>query len=207
MSRLGGVDISFTDSGAIGCLVILDRATLALLHVQFTPLLAGLAEPYVAGHLADREAAVYVELLKECKQNNYQFYPDLLFVDGNGQWHPLRYGLACKVGEALDIPCIGIAKNMLHIPSDQISKQCIQSYEPIKGHFQRIIGKSHFVYGAVVCTRNLTKPIYVSIGYKISLEDAISETLACSKTRIPEPTRLADIYSRQELQKCLQTRR
>ena len=42
------------------------------------------------------------------------------------------------------------------------------------------------------------KPVYVSIGHKISLAQAIRLTLACGKGyRIPEPTRQADLLAGQ----------
>ncbi len=48
--------------------------------------------------------------------------------------------------------------------------------------------------GAVVRTRELVNPIYVSTGHKMSLESAIELTLAsCKGYRMPEPTRLAHL--------------
>jgi deoxyribonuclease V len=46
--------------------------------------------------------------------------------------------------------------------------------------------------GAVVRTRTNVKPVFVSVGNKCLLKDAIKITLACAvKYRLPEPTRLA----------------
>jgi len=48
------------------------------------------------------------------------------------------------------------------------------------------------VIGAVVRTRTNVKPVFVSVGNKCLLKDAIRITLACTtKYRLPEPTRLA----------------
>jgi deoxyribonuclease V len=44
----------------------------------------------------------------------------------------------------------------------------------------------------VVRTRTNVKPVFVSVGNKCLLKDAIKITLACAvKYRLPEPTRLA----------------
>ena len=50
--------------------------------------------------------------------------------------------------------------------------------------------------GAAVRARDRVKPVYVSIGHKIGLAQAIRLTLACGKGyRIPEPTRQADLLA------------
>jgi deoxyribonuclease V len=46
--------------------------------------------------------------------------------------------------------------------------------------------------GAVVRTRDGVRPLYVSIGHRISLRAAIRWTLACCRFRVTEPIRLAE---------------
>ena len=44
-------------------------------------------------------------------------------------------------------------------------------------------------------TKDRTKPIFVSVGHKMALSQALDILLHCSRGyRIPEPTRLADQY-------------
>jgi len=48
------------------------------------------------------------------------------------------------------------------------------------------------IIGAVVRTRTNVKPVFVSVGHKCLLEDAVRVVLDCAvKYRLPEPTRLA----------------
>ena len=48
------------------------------------------------------------------------------------------------------------------------------------------------VIGAVLRTRAGVKPLYVSIGHRVSLETAVRWTLACvTRYRLPETTRWA----------------
>jgi deoxyribonuclease V len=50
------------------------------------------------------------------------------------------------------------------------------------------------VIGAALKTKLGTKPIYVSVGHKISLSSAIKWVLNCCRGyRLPEPTRLAHL--------------
>ena len=50
----------------------------------------------------------------------------------------------------------------------------------------------HETVGAAVYTKARVKPVYVSIGHRVSLETAIETVLHCArKYRIPEPLREA----------------
>jgi deoxyribonuclease V len=53
----------------------------------------------------------------------------------------------------------------------------------------RIDGK---IRGAVVRTREGVKPVYVSQGHRIGLDQAIRSVLAVTRFRVPEPIRLAE---------------
>ncbi len=47
----------------------------------------------------------------------------------------------------------------------------------------------------MVRTKTNVKPVFVSAGHKITLDDAVRLTLACrGGYRIPEPTRQAHLY-------------
>jgi deoxyribonuclease V len=53
------------------------------------------------------------------------------------------------------------------------------------------------VIGWVLRTRRGVKPVYVSIGHRVSLETAVTLAMALTtRYRLPEPTRRADRLSR-----------
>ena len=39
-----------------------------------------------------------------------------MMVDGNGILHPKGFGMACHLGVLMDLPCVGIAKNLFCMP-------------------------------------------------------------------------------------------
>jgi len=109
--------------------------------------------------------------------------PDCFLVDGQGIAHPRRLGLASHMALFLDRPTIGCAKSRLTGTYDAPAQK--------KGSHTPLMDAKE-VIGAVLRTRTGVKPLFVSVGHKCTLEDAIEITLACApKYRIPEPTRLA----------------
>lgn len=142
-----------------------------------------IAAPYAPGFLSLREAPVALAALERLPTR-----PDLLFVDGQGLAHPRRFGLACHIGVVAAIPTIGVAKSKL-----------IGRYEPPgpdRGEWTPLIDDGETV-GAVVRTRAHTRPVFVSVGHRISLRTAIDYVLRCAPAfRLPEPIRLADRLSR-----------
>jgi deoxyribonuclease V len=135
--------------------------------------------PYVPGLLSFREAPAIQAAIQQLAEP-----PDVLVVDGQGLAHPRRFGLACHLGLLLDRPALGCAKSPLvgkfAPPADEFG-----AWTPLEDKGERI--------GAVVRTRPGVKPVFVSIGHRISLETAIELLLSwCRGYRLPEPTRLAD---------------
>lgn len=176
---------------AIGCVVLyrfpemseLARAS-AVMRLQF---------PYIPGLLSFREIPVLLAALKKLDQA-----PDLLFCDAHGYAHPRRFGLASHLGVLLDRPTIGCAKSLLIGTHGALGAKAGSWTELVdeKAGGERI--------GAVLRTRDLTRPIYVSQGHRISVETAIRLTLAVSDGyRIPRPTRDADHFANEAKRKLL----
>jgi len=135
--------------------------------------------PYVPGLLTFREAPALLAALEQLHCE-----PDVFMFDGQGYAHPRRFGLACHMGVLLDRPSFGCAKTIL-LGKCEAPQRSRGSTSPLMHNGECV--------GLAVRTRDEVKPIYVSVGHRLSLDAAVSVTLACSGGyRLPEPTRLAD---------------
>jgi len=136
--------------------------------------------PYIPGLLSFREIPALIEVLKRIS-----IEPDLIFCDGQGIAHPKGIGLAAHLGVLLRRPTIGCAKSRLVGECDPVGEE--------KGDYAYLRHRNRVV-GAVVRTRSYVRPLFVSPGYATTIDDCIRLTLAtCTRYRIPEPTRQADI--------------
>lgn len=138
--------------------------------------------PYIPGLLAFREGPAIIETWDRLRTK-----PDLLIIDGQGTAHPRGFGIACHVGVTLGVPAMGIAKKRLYGSYTEPGEE--------KGSRSALLSREGGVIGAVLRTKDLTKPVFVSPGHKIDLDTACEVALSCARgRRIPEPTRLADVY-------------
>jgi deoxyribonuclease V len=176
---------------AIGCVVLYQFPQMQEIARAFAVL--ALEFPYVPGLLSFREIPVLLAALGKLKQ-----LPGLLFCDGQGYAHPRRFGLASHLGVLLDRPSIGCAKSILIGSHGPLAKKAGSWTELIdeKAGGERI--------GAVLRTRDGVRPMYVSQGHRISLEQAIRFTMAATcGFRIPRPTRDADQFAGEIKRKLL----
>jgi deoxyribonuclease V len=140
--------------------------------------------PYVPGLLSFREAPAVLRALERLSA-----LPDLLMADAQGRAHPRRFGLACHLGVLLDWPTIGVAKSRLYGVHDPLPAERGAS-SPLRA------GRE--VLGVALRTRTGSNPVYVSIGHRATLAQAVELVLACApRYRIPEPTRQAHLLSKQ----------
>jgi len=134
--------------------------------------------PYIPGLLSFREAPACIAAVEKLKLS-----PDVFIIDGQGIAHPRRLGIASHLGLFFDKPTIGCAKSRLIGTFEE------PAFE--KSSYSLLKDKDEII-GAVLRTRTNVKPVFVSVGNKCTLDDAIKIVLACTtKYRIPEPTRLA----------------
>jgi deoxyribonuclease V len=138
---------------------------------------APLSYPYVPGLLSWRELPAALAALEQLPQA-----PDVLIADGQGRAHPRRFGLACHLGLAVDLPTIGCAKSIL-----------VGRYEGLAetaGSVAPLVDKGEVV-GMALRTRTNVAPVFVSIGHRITLDEAVAIVRQSAvRTKLPEPSRL-----------------
>jgi len=178
---VAGTDCAFLDGGRriIAAAILCDAATMDVVHAATD--VRPCTFPYVPGLLSFREAPAVMAAVAKLPRR-----PDLLMCDGQGLAHPRGLGLASHVGLLLDLPTIGVAKSRL----------CGEHRTPGASRGCRTQLRYHGrVVGAVVRTRTDVRPLFVSVGHRVALADAVRWTLRCCRgVRLPEPTRLADRY-------------
>uniref|UniRef100_A0A8B9ZMR9 Endonuclease V n=1 Tax=Anas zonorhyncha TaxID=75864 RepID=A0A8B9ZMR9_9AVES len=123
-------------------------------------------------------------------------YPGLevLLVDGNGLLHHRGFGVACHLGVLTDLPCIGVAKNLLQVDGlarDELHREQIRSLQR-EGDTFPLTGTSGSVLGMALRSCNSSKPLYISVGHRVCLETAVRLVQSCCRYRIPEPIRQPD---------------
>nr|CAB3242567.1 endonuclease V [Phallusia mammillata] len=207
ISRVAGLDISMHKDQSLNIvcvtLVVLDFQTLEVLYED--SVLEELTIPYKAGFLGFREVPLFQKRVKKL-QKLPNLMAQIFLVDGNGQLHVRRCGSATHLGIVCDIPTIGVAKNLQCIEEDEISrdeehKRKINQLDEPGKQFPIISGKGETIGMAVRTSIDGKNPVYISPGNKCSMETAVDIVTKCSRFRIPEPIRQADMRSRELLRK------
>jgi deoxyribonuclease V len=177
---IAGADACFDEVGkrVIACALVWDRQKQEL--VEIAESVRPLEVPYVPTFLSFREGPAVMEAIRRLK---HPF--SVVCFDGQGYAHPRRCGLATHVGVTLDVPAIGCAKSRLIGDYDEPT--------PAAGSASRLMHQGEEI-GLVLRTRTDVKPIFASVGHRVDLESVRRILLdCCTRYRIPEPTRLADI--------------
>lgn len=178
ITTIAGADISH-DVGSSK----LFAGIVILSYPEMVPLSYSLVEgeskvEYTSEFLAFREVPT---LLKAWDQIPNK--PDLLILDGQGITHPRQMGIASHFGLLTDHPTIGCAKNMLHGKYSALEDEKFSTCPIYKGSEK---------LGYALRTKNNVKPVFISPGHHISVDDSIEIMLkTILKHRIPEPTRHA----------------
>lgn len=144
--------------------------------------------PYVPGAFCFREGPPLLALVDALRRGG-RADPALLLVDAHGLAHPRRFGAACWLGLACDLPTIGCAKETLLPYSGHL--------KPTRGGtLDVLLGKAPV--GVALRTRDGVNPVFVSPGHRVSLAGAAAAVLALPGSyRVPDPLRRADQVARQ----------
>ncbi|WFB06711.1 endonuclease V [Streptomyces sp. LX-29] len=181
-----GVDVAYDDERdmVVAAAVALDGATLE--PVEEVTAVGRVSFPYVPGLLAFRELPTVLAALDRLAHT-----PDLVVCDGYGLAHPRRLGLASHLGVVTGLPSIGVAKNPFTFRHEAPG--------PRRGDSSPLLDGDEEV-GRALRTRDGVKPVFVSVGHKVSLADACAHTLHLARDyRLPESTRRADSLCRRAL--------
>lgn len=185
---VGGVDVAYYEGISIGAVAVLCFNSLALIESQTAH--CKTMFPYVPTLLSFREVSPAVLAIKKL-----QIMPDVFLVDGQGIAHPCRCGFASHLGLAIDKPTIGVAKSLL---CGEVGEFSEEGWAPLTDKGE--------VIGAAVVTVSGKKPVYVSVGHKISLDKAINIVRHFShRNRVPEPIREAHRIANEEKKKLEST--
>lgn len=181
--HITGVDVGYDNARGLAhasvCVVELETLQPVEQLQVFTPV----DFPYIPGLLSFREIPAILEALAQVKHAY-----EMLMVDGQGIAHPRRLGIAAHLGVLLDRPSIGVAKSRLTGSFTEPGAE--------KGSQTPLMHKGERI-GTVLRSRDGVAPLFVSPGHRVDIATATAVTLQClTRFRLPEPTRLADKYSK-----------
>lgn len=184
--RVAGVDMSVRDDRVRAAVVVLDVPAPdgpELRVVDHAVWEGPVQFPYIPGLLSFREVPAVLAALDQIEQ-----WPDLIVADAQGRAHPRRLGLACHLGVLLDLPTVGVAKSRLTGHADEPAND--------QGSATPLVDRGEQV-GVVLRTRAGVRPVYVSVGNRITLQEAEAWVMRLTtRYRLPEPTRLAHHLSK-----------
>ena len=178
---IGGADAAYAGENGIGVVTLFSYPELE--PVDHAIAVRRVLFPYVPGLFAYRELPL---CLAACEKLTIR--PDLLMFNGHGYAHPHRFGMACHGGALLGIPTIGVASRPLSGRSEDPDRS--------RGSCVPLLDGEEVV-GMAVRTREGSRPVYVSAGYRTELSFAVEVTLTATRDRrMPVPLHAADLLAR-----------
>ena len=168
VTRLVGCDATYFNGTTVAAASLVDYDSLELLTTK--SLKERTRFPYIPGLLAFREGPAVLRAIRGLRANSY-----VCLVDAHGLAHPRKFGLACLVGVALNRPTIGVAKSLL--------------YGWVQG--REVVDREGYPIAQLVQLPQSGKTIYVSVGHKVSLKDAVEIVKHCLTPRGPAPINFA----------------
>ncbi len=181
-----GVDQAFFDDKVISVSTLFKFPDLRF--IEFEVDVREVNFPYIPTFLMFREGESAIEAVKKVLREN-----TVILVDGSGIAHPRRCGLATYIGVKLSNPSIGITKKRLYGEVEE--PKYVGDSKPILDG--EVIG-----YSFKSCKR--CKPIYISPGHMVSVEQALTIVKKCIKNyKLPIPIKKAHEIAKKEKLKYL----
>lgn len=137
--------------------------------------------PYIAGYLAFRELTPILYALHSLI-NSTTGDIDCILIDGHGILHPRRFGIASHIGLLLNIPTVGVAKELLVGRVDYASRKVCGDRE----YYPVLLGNNVMGY----CIRKNNHRIFVSPGANIGIDDVLKIALSLPWGKRKEPNLL-----------------
>lgn len=177
IESVAGADVAFRGKMAYGAVAVLSYPELET--VAEVRSCREISFPYIPGLLSFREGPVLLDCFAKLDAGY-----ELIIFDGHGIAHPRGFGLASHLGLLLEKPTVGCAKKKLFGSTEEPG--------PDRGCWKPVFDNHGHSIGITLRTKDNVRPVFVSPGYKTSLEQ--SKELVLSLTagfRIPEPLRRA----------------
>jgi deoxyribonuclease V len=182
---VAGVDVSYRGGAAFAAYAVVETAGGELVdshvvrqQVEF---------PYISGYLAYRELPALLAAIESLPASVPR--AEVVFVDGNGLLHRRGAGIATHFGVLAGLRTIGVGKKLL------CGTVSLDGLRPAASSAVTLEGRT---VGAAVKSGSRSRPIFVSVGHRTTLPDAVRLTqLLFHGHRLPEPLYHADRLSRQ----------
>ncbi|MEN2998724.1 MAG: endonuclease V [Brevinematia bacterium] len=187
VKTVAGVDVSYKGDYGIGVMVVVEVDTWRVLEKVVSK--SKVSFPYIPGFLAFREIPIVIDAF-----NLSEVSPDVVVVDGQGVAHPRKAGIATHLGTILQKPTIGCAKSILYGEYTEIPNIRWCTGDILDPLTKEVIGK-------VVRTKLSSKPVFVSVGNYITLDQSVEfvkKLAEAGNSRLPLVTFIADKISKQE---------
>lgn len=187
---VGGADVAWRESTAIGCITVHEYPSLRLLERSVSIVKSPF--PYIPTFLSFREVKPLMAALLKLS-----IKPTILFVNGQGVAHPRRLGLASHLGVVADIPTIGITQKVLHGKARRplTNVGYVELIDDVDGREE--------VVGYLYRNNEHFRPICISVGHRVSLETALGLTESCIRggVKLPIPLHSAHVEATKEAAK------
>ena len=179
IKTVAGFDVTYFDDKILCAVVVYDLKKKEIIEKKHS--ISKMHMQYIPGYRAFRDGPAILQTYYDLESE-----PQVLILLGHGIAHPLKCGLATFVGVELAKPSIGVAKKLL--------------VGEVKDNKIKILTETR---GELLKTKEHAKPMYVSVGNKMSLKNAVElvKKLNVPPHKMPEPLHLAHKHASQLLKK------